>query len=234
MGCVGLVGRLGWWQWEGALGVPGRTPPHLSSLPGEIGGNPDPFKVSLGWGRWLPAPAVLPRGCTAPREGPPSPEPAPCPPVQQLGWHQLRDAGPRGAADAAHHGAGLGAGGQHGGWDPGGLSPLGLLSRQVPIAGQWLLCLGHSTGRLGGPQGCDGAAQPRGHSPVPPNSPGPSLPSNAGSSPNTPRRCAPGEGSLLWGASPGSPHAPIPMGGGKAHLSAVCHPQVPAVSPAHG
>lgn len=56
-----------------------------------------------------------------------------------------------------------------------------------------------------------------GHSPVPPNSPVPSLPSNAGSFPNTPRRCAPGEAwpCSLWGASWGSPPCPHPHGRGE-------------------
>lgn len=37
---------------------------------------------------------------------------------------------------------------------------------------------------------------------------------------------------LTLGDLPGVPK--IPTGGGKAHLSPVSHPQVPAVSPAHG
>uniref|UniRef100_A0A8C3MW73 Ataxin-7-like protein 3 n=2 Tax=Passeriformes TaxID=9126 RepID=A0A8C3MW73_GEOPR len=218
---------------------------------GEIGGNPDPFKVSLGWGEMAASPcSASPGAVVPPRRVPPGLSLLSAPPVQQLSWHQLRDAGPRGAADAAHHGEGMGGSqldrGAPQGMGPRASLPAGLHPtgagfqagngdvQQVLIVAWWLLCLGLSTGSLWWCSTAQGSLT----CPLP-NSPVPSLPSNAGSSPNTPRRCAPGKGSLawpcsLWGASLGSPTCSDPMGGGKAQLSAVSHPQVPAVSPAHG
>lgn len=237
-----LPGR-GRWQWEGALGVPGRARPWAGppspllsprrdrreprSLQGEPGMRGDGCQSLLS----PPRGVLLP-----PQEGPsssPRPDPALCPPVQQLGWNQLRDAGPRGAADAAHHGAGTGGspagwGGTTGDGTP-GVSPSWAPSHwgwfpgweQGHAAGPALGAVAALSGTqhwdTGGPQGCEGAAQPGGHSPVPPNSPVPSLPSNAGSSPNTPRRCAPGEAwpCSLWGASWESPPCPHPHGRGE-------------------
>lgn len=130
-----LPGR-GRWQWEGALGVPGRARPWAGppspllsprrdrreprSLQGEPGMRGDGCQSLIS----PPGGVLLP-----PQEGPPSsprPDPALCPPVQQLGWNQLRDAGPRGAADAAHHGAGTG-GPQLGRGAPQGMGLLGSL-----------------------------------------------------------------------------------------------------------
>lgn len=58
---------------SGGGAAEGRTPPHLSSLPGEIGGNPDPFKVSLGWGSDGSSPSSASHGAALPPRRDPQP-----------------------------------------------------------------------------------------------------------------------------------------------------------------
>lgn len=75
----GASGSVGGVQGGPGFGQGPSSPPY--SPPGEIGGNPDPFKVSLGWdavgGETVPSPSSVPPGMSLSLTGPDS---ALCPP----------------------------------------------------------------------------------------------------------------------------------------------------------
>lgn len=87
----GASGSVGGVQGGPGFGQGPSSPPY--SPPGEIGGNPDPFKVSLGWdavgGETVPSPSSVPPGMSLSLTGPDSALCPPPPTVQQLGGNQL-------------------------------------------------------------------------------------------------------------------------------------------------